>query len=667
MLRIRLKLNRLTVPDDGWGGGLCLSATRPENPDRRVTATLSLALRHPNGRHPFRESRLYKARIANGHGEPMPGDDHDNFRFRVPRDLAVSPTPLRRVLVVGSCMVSGFPDLIRTAIPSCPADYVLFNNLSELPEAPPLPVAEYDFQFVQVPIRSVLPDHLYFRTPADPAAWQAVLDQARARLAQFLDAAMRWNAAHGLLTFVANFVLPQQNAYGRLLPRYDLSNPVYLIERLNQCLHEEMARYANAHVLDLDQIAATFGRKYVQDDSVSQFNHGALLGDADVHLDQARIAPVSPISRHYTLRGAEFMESVWAELVALFRTVRQVDAVKLVIVDLDDTLWRGVAAEAEEHGVDAVEGWPLGLIEALGYLKRRGVLLAIVSKNEEATVANFWNDILMGRLALEDFAVRRINWDPKAENVAAIIREVNVLPRSVVFIDDNPVERAAVQAALPEVRVLGADPYYLRRILLWSPETQVPVVTEESARRTEMIQAAGERESTRARLSRPEFLASLGLRVKMIEIAGPGHKSFPRAFELINKTNQFNTTGQRWTQEAMRAAFAAGTVLHAFEVEDRFSRYGLVGVLIAAPGRIEQMVMSCRVVGLDVEIAAVAEVLRRLRTAGATRVETRLVETDANLLCRNLFERCGFRAVEHGGWTAEAGQGPAVPAHISVV
>ncbi len=661
MLGFRLKLNRLTVPDEGWGGRLSLLTDR----ERRIAATLSLAVRTPGGRPPPRPARPPGA-AANGHDAPEPGDDHDNFRYRVPRDLALSPTPLRRVLVVGSCMVSGFPDLIRVATPGCPADYVLLNNVGELPDAPPRPADDYDFQLVQVPIRSVLPDHLYFRTPADPAAWQRVFEAARERLAQLLDAAMRWNATHGLLSFVANFVLPQQNAYGRLLPRYDLSNPVFLVERLNQCLHEELQRYSNAHVLDLDQIAATFGRKFIQDDSLSQLNHGALLSDADVHLDQDRIAPVPPVSGHHTLHADAFMQSAWAELVALFRTVRQVDAVKLVIVDLDDTLWRGVAAEAADPTGDLVEGWPLGLIEALGYLKRRGILLAVVSKNDEARVIGFWDGIMQGRLSLDDFAARRIDWSPKAENVEAIIRELNLLPRSVVFIDDNPVERAAVQAALPDIRVLGADQYYLRRILLWAPETQVPVVTAESARRTEMVQAAAAREDTRRRLSRPEFLASLDLRVRLIAVADPGHASFPRAFELINKTNQFNTTGKRWTQEAMRAAFATGTVLHAFEVQDRFSQYGLVGVLITRPGRIEQMVMSCRVVGLDVELAAVAEVLRRLRAAGASTVTATLIETDANLLCRTLFDRAGFRPTGDGEWISNAVAAPAAPAHVSM-
>ena len=260
--------------------------------------------------------------------------------------------------------------------------------------------------------------------------------------------------------------------------------------------------------------------------------------------------------------------------------------------------------------------------------------------------------------------MRRIDWSPKAENVAAIIRAVNVLPRNVVFVDDNPVERAAVQAAFPDIRVLGADP------VLPAPHPALGAGDpgagrdRESARRTEMIQAAAERDSTRAALSRAEFLATLGMSVRMSGSPPPAHKSFARAFELINKTNQFNTTGKRWTQEAMRAALAAGTVLHAFEVEDRFSRYGLVGVIVADAGRIEQMVMSCRVVGLDVEIAAVAAVLRLLGAHGAAAVTTRLVETDANLLCRDLFARCGFAAGTDGTWISDAANVPPVPAHI---
>src|SRR5207237_6903915 len=194
------------------------------------------------------------------------------------------------------------------------------------------------------------------------------------------------------------------------------------------------------------------------------------------------------ISCYYPLSTQDFVGYAWGELIAMYRTVRQSDQVKLVLVDLDDTMWRGVAAEEGGAWAMAREGWPLGFAEALMFLKRRGILLGIVSKNDEERVRGIWRRIYGDLVRLEDFAVRKINWQPKADNVEAILAEVNLLPKSVVFIDDNPVERAGIEAAFPEMRVLGPNPYLWRRILLWSPETQVATITAESAARTAMVQ-----------------------------------------------------------------------------------------------------------------------------------------------------------------------------------
>ena len=594
--------------------------------------------------------------------------DHDDYHYRIPSDLTVIPTVISNVLIIGSCLASGLPDYIQSAEPNCKVDYVLFNNLSELPKTPPQAVATYDFQLIQLAIRSVLPDHLYFRAPyGDLSAWEQVFEQARERMSMLLEAAMQWNVGSGLLTFVSNLLLPQQNAHGRLLPRYDLRNPVYLIERLNQCLCEEVSRYANAHVLDMNDIAATFGRKYIQDDGVWPTNHGAVLSDVDFDRDQMRIAAIPAVSAYYTLRSYEFIQALWAEVVGLYRIVRQSDAVKLVIVDLDDTLWRGVAAEIEEYPPDGLEGWPLGLVEAIGFVRQRGILLAIVSKNEENTILRNWEKIFQGRLAIEDFAARRINWEPKSLNVQSIVEEINVLPRSVLFIDDNPVERESVKASMPEIRVLGANQYYLRRILLWSSEMQVPLITDESSHRTQMIQSNNARTSEKIRLTRPEFLATLEIQMHFSSIGDGKHRLYPRAFELLNKTNQFNTTGGRWTHEELQEAFGKGAYLHAFEVEDRFSKYGLVGVLIVLSERIEQMVMSCRVVGLDVEFIAVSETIRLMREQGAQEIRARLVQTSSNLLCQTMFERCGL-AQDDEEWCFKAGDNfLSQPSYIKVV
>ncbi len=198
----------------------------------------------------------------------------------------------------------------------------------------------------------------------------------------------------------------------------------------------------------------------------------------------------------------------------MYKTLHQEDPVKLVIVDLDNTLWRGVVAEGEEIDGFTNEGWPLGLAEALLYLKKRGIALAIASQNEESKIREVWPQIMHGRVALEDFAAVKIDWTPKADKIDAILRTLHILPRQTLFIDDNPVERTMMLSMFPGMRALGKYPYYLKRILLWSPELQVPRITTESSERTGLLQAQMARESMRKEMSRDEFLATLGVSVE---------------------------------------------------------------------------------------------------------------------------------------------------------
>ena len=140
-------------------------------------------------------------------------------------------------------------------------------------------------------------------------------------------------------------------------------------------------------------------------------------------------------------------------------------------------------------------------------------------------------------------------------------------------------------------------------------------------------------------MSRTEFLVSLEIKVSIVRIMDTRHAGFARCLELINKSNQFNTTGRRWTMEDCAAFFALGGRFHAFEVRDRFAAYGIVGVAILLDATIKQFVMSCRVLGLDVETAVIAWIANN---SGGPILHAELVETDANFLCRDLYHKCGF-------------------------
>ncbi|HEV2301189.1 MAG TPA: HAD-IIIC family phosphatase [Stellaceae bacterium] len=599
--------------------------------------------------------------------DPSLGDISARHRgefYLAPVDLAVAELPLQRVAVIGSCLAEswGFHKNARSA---CPVDMITLNNVANLPPQPPDVVKGYDFQIVQLPLRSALPDATLWRLPYDDiAGHESAFETACRRVDALLDSWMAWNVAYGLLSFVSNFFVPQQNLMGRLVPRFDLRNPEYFVDKLNEHLERSVGRFKNAYVLDVDRISASFGRRFIQDDSVHWVSHASVMGAPGVVT--ARIEPLAPFRAHYEVRElSEFRRAVWNEIICMYRTVRQADGVKMVALDLDDTLWQGVSGDAAEIGSQMVEGWPLGLAEALLYLKKRGVLLAIVSKNDEQRIRAIWPKIFVDRLRIEDFAAVRINWRPKPENMREILEVVNVLPRSVVFLDDHPAERAAMARAFPEMRILGRHPYYLRRILLWSAETQVPFITGESARRTEMVQAQFTRESRRTGLSRDDFLREAAPRVTLSMIADTDHPRFKRALELINKTNQFNTTGKRWRAEDCGAFFGRGK-FYTFEVEDRFTNYGLVGVVVMEGGSIVQWVMSCRVLGYQVEEAVMATLVGRIRSGdGAPAVTGELVETEVNFPCRDLFDKCGFR-VNGDRWALNAETPLPVPAHVSI-
>ncbi len=500
----------------------------------------------------------------------------------------------------------------------------------------------------------------------DDDAYQAAFDRACAAVETMLNTWMQWNRERGMLTFVANFFVPQQNFMGRLFPKFDLRNPEYFISRLNEHLENAVRRSKNAYILDLDRISASIGRRYVQDDVMTVVSHNGPMGFLPPVT--TRIEPMAPLQDHYDVQASRLMPRlIWAELLAMYRTVRQIDPVKVVIVDLDDTLWKGVSGDIEDINGFMVEGWPIGLAEALIYLKKRGILLAIASKNEEFRIREIWPRIFGDRLRLEDFAAIRINWRPKTENVHEILQGMNLLARNAVFIDDNPAERDAMRNAFPDIRVLGRYPYYLRRVLLWSAETQVASVTDESSRRTEMVRAQLTRESQRKAMSRDQFLLDAAPTVSIIRIDGTGHARFARVLELVNKTNQFNTTGRRWRTEEFADHFRAGGQIIAFEVTDRFTSYGLVGVVIFREGRIEQWVMSCRVLGYQIEEAVMAAIIEPMRAAGTTTVYGRLIHTDVNFPCRELFSRCGFVDMNgDGDWALATETGVAIPAHVMI-
>jgi len=576
--------------------------------------------------------------------------------FYVPSDLSVTPLRIGRVMLLGGCMFSGWQEVLRGTHPEVAVEHAPFDYSGAFSGAD----EACDMRLVHLPLRYLYPEAIVMQARYDDlASYEQALARAFRTLRRLIGGLS--GASRDRPTFFLNYPMPQRSAMGRLMPRYDPRNPSFYIQRLNRQLSDLADEYPGGHILDLEQIAGAFGRRFVQDDAFWLFGHGGMIGDFDAERDGGRLEQSLPLSQVYSFDVEGFIAEAWQEAFAMLRTLRGIDRVKMICIDLDDTLWRGVLAEAELDAIDPgiVEGWPMGFAEALMILKQRGILLAIISKNDEQRAGQIMERLFVGRLTMQDFAIRKINWRPKSENMAEAIREANILPEAVVYIDDNPVERAAMKMALPQVRTLEAPHIDWRRILLWSPETQVAAISSESAARTKMVQAQVVRERDRAEMQSDDFLVQLGVVIALRTIESDADAQFPRALELVNKTNQFNTTGARWTHEQARDHFAGGGKWWAFSVRDRYTSYGLVGVVVLDGSHLRQFVMSCRVFGLQVEQAAIGAI--EAEEGGP--LQAALIATERNGPCQHVYRSVGW--AKQGDLWVSPGASPK-PSHIAV-
>lgn len=286
-----------------------------------------------------------------------------------------------------------------------------------------------------------------------------------------------------------------------------------------------------------------------------------------------------------------------------------VPAHKVLVLDCDNTIWRGVVGEDGPLGIGLDPAF-LAVQRFAVAAQEKGTLVCLASKNVEADVL----EVLASRpdmvLKAEHVVAHRVNWEPKVGNLRSLARELNLGLDSFVFIDDNPVECGQVLEALPEVVTLqlpesAADVGgFLEH--LWTFDKVS--VTQEDARRTAMYRENAARDNLEAGVvDIGEFLAALQL---VIGIDAPAEDEWPRVAQLTQRTNQFNFTTVRRTEAEMRALPAAGSRVLAVHVQDRFGDYGLVGMVIAdVRGRelqVDTFVLSCRVLGRGVEHATLA-------------------------------------------------------------
>jgi len=582
----------------------------------------------------------------------------DAAEFLFPHDLSVTETKISKVLVIGSCMAEAYIKNFKTFAPDITFDHVMFNNVAEIPDLDANEARSYDLQYIQLSLRHVVLDQVIdFSGFITAGMADAILTRGKQLMRLMLDAVLKHNKTHNLLTLVANFLVPQVPVAVAADQVGSATDFTVVIRQLNDELARLVSFSKNVYIADVNAIGDSMGKRYFLEDVTGFYSHAAYWGPASHDFDvspawnapsNSRLDPLPRMDEVYESQVDQFFRAVWRQIECHVRIARQTDMVKLVIFDLDDTMYRGQIAEdyRDDGGWPAFHGWPLGIWEAVQHLRARGIIVAICSKNNEDLVRERWSRAIPMWLTLDDFPLREINWNPKAENIAKIVKAASVTAKSTVFVDDNPVERESVKAALPGLRVIGSNPHVTRRILLWSPETQIATRSQESANREDSIRQLQVRENDRTQMSREDFLKGLNARVEIKSVPSSDHPDYARAVELLNKTNQFNTTGIRWNNAQIETLFEMGGSLICFNVTDKYTDYGLVGVILFRAGLFAQFAMSCRVLGLEIETSVINAIMAHFRdTAGTSAFMARIFETEANMVCRDVFVRCGFVGV----------------------
>jgi FkbH-like protein len=357
---------------------------------------------------------------------------------------------------------------------------------------------------------------------------------------------------------------------------------------------------------------------------------------------------------------------IYGELVARALAAVQGRSFKCLVLDLDNTIWGGVV------GDDGIDGLVLGQGSAAGEaflavqsyakdLSERGVILAVCSKNDEANVLEAFDrhpDMILKRGDIACFAV---NWADKATNLRTIAAELNIGLDALVFLDDNPAERDLIRRELPMVAVpeVGDDPALYPRAIADAGYFESADVTDDDRERNRQYRSNRLRDDARvAATDMPSYLKGLEMRLLWRPFDAVG---LPRIVQLINKTNQFNLTTRRYSEKQVSDVMADPKVLGLqIRLVDKFGDNGIVAIVIGRLNdgalEIDTWLMSCRVLGRQVEAATLNLVAELARRRGATRLIGEYRPTAKNGIVRDHYRKLGFAEIpsEADGQTRSA-------------
>lgn len=402
-----------------------------------------------------------------------------------------------------------------------------------------------------------------------------------------------------------------------------------IVQGLNARLLDYQSSHSNFSILPLAPIFTTYGTQVLSD-----VRYEALA------------------KTYFSIKGTELVTEL------LFRGLRSqiIPPKKVLVLDLDNTLWRGVIGE---DGLDGIELGQDGdgyyfyrFQKALLQLKERGILLAICSKNNEDEALNVINNHSSMILRISDFASYRINWKSKSENIIEIATELNVGIDSLVFFDDSPHERETVKKMVPQVCVIDVprEPELYVEALNKTYYFDSTKTSSEDKNRTKLYQDEQKRKQLQEKsLSLENYYLSLNQRATITNVS---LKTYERALQLINKTNQFNLTSRRFdASQFQQITENPNFLVLMLAVEDDLGESGHSGLAIIRKEKevwhVEDFLLSCRVIGRTVEFSFLRAIIKHAKNCGANLLHLYINPNERNNVAQEFITKTGFVRTEN--------------------
>ena len=433
---------------------------------------------------------------------------------------------------------------------------------------------------------------------------------------------------------VHNLEQPSRPACG-VLDAQNESSQAAAIQQINDAIRRAAAEHRGEYVLDYDGLVARHGRLRWKDERKWLTVRMPIAADQLLALSREWMRFLAPLTGKIA---------------------------KALVVDLDNTLWGGVIGEDGMTGIKCDAEYPGAAYQALQRVmldfSKRGILLAICSKNNPDDAMEALNSHPGMLLRPKHFAAMRINWSDKAQNLREIASELNIGIDSLAFLDDNPVEREQVRAALPEVTLieLPDDPLEYAATLRECAAFERLTLSAEDQQRTAFYAEQRERSEAEQNFqSKEDFYRFLE---QEAEIAPVLPATLARIAQLTQKTNQFNLTTRRYTEQQIAdMAERPEWQVSSMRVRDRFGDHGLVGVAITHDQgdvcKIDTFLLSCRVIGRTVETALLSYLAECAAVRGRRHLSGWFLPTKKNLPAKDFYAQHEFQLEQQtseGSW-----------------